>query len=110
MASFSRAPWDAGQVSGSQDAASFCQCCLINANTGPEANWTKDNCKLPIKSTPGGAVNINALHAAAVVLAGGRGGVSASSADKKSAARKLIRLYQQAGEVPPASLRRAAGG
>ena len=109
MASFSRAPWDAGQVSGSQDANAYCACCLIDANPPGEPR-TKDNCKLPVKSTPGGAVNLNALHAAAVVLAGGRGGVSASSADKKSAARKLIRLYQQAGEVPPASLRRAAGG
>jgi len=65
---FSRAPWDAGEVASSQDTPSFCRCCLINLNTGPEANWTKDNCKLPVKSTPGGAVNLNALHAAAVVL------------------------------------------
>ena len=109
MASFSRAPWDAGQVSGSQNAASFCQCCLLDANPPGEPK-TKDNCKLPVKSTPSGPYNINGMHAAAVALAGGRTPLQASPADKKSAARKLIRLYQQAGEVPPASLRRAAGG
>ncbi|MBM3136291.1 MAG: hypothetical protein FJZ89_13625 [Chloroflexi bacterium] len=65
---------------------------------------------MPVRATPGGPYNINGMHAVAVALAGGRTPLQASPADKKSAAKKLIRLYQQAGEVPPASLRRAAGG
>ena len=103
---FSRAPWSSPE--SDLDANDFCAVCLIDANP-PGQPKIKGNCKLPVKSTPGGPTSIPGMHAAAVVLAGGRGGVSAPSSLKKQAARKLIRLYQQAGEVPPDSLRRVAG-
>lgn len=80
--------------------------CLIDTGTGDPDS--KDRYKLPIRE-PDGTVNRNAVHAAASVLAGGRGGVQASSADKAKAARALISAYRQLGETPPDSLTSAAG-
>jgi hypothetical protein len=67
----------------------------------------KDKCKLPVKE-PGGTYNRNGIHAAAGALAGARGGVQAPAAEKKKAARKLVRLYREMDEEPPESLRRLA--
>ena len=87
-----------------REAAAFCKACLIDTNEGEKI---KANCKLPVYE-PGGALNRNAVHAAA----GGRGitrvkGVSAEV--KRSAARKLVRLYRQIGDVAPESVYRIAG-
>lgn len=83
----------------------YCAACLIDLNTGTKS---KALCKLPIK-TPGGAINRGAVHAAAAVLAGGRGGVQAPAEAKQKAARSLIRIYRNdLKETPPDSLLRLA--
>jgi hypothetical protein len=98
--------WD-GAASNYSDTAHYCSACLIDLNTAGE-DKTQANCKLPVK-TPSGATNRNAVHAAAAALAGGRGGVNAPPADKKKAARALMRLYGELKEDPPDSLKRLAG-
>lgn len=75
--------------------------CLIHQHEG--APTSKSQCKLPVK-TPNGAVNRNAVHSAAAALAGARGGVHASSDEKASAAKALVRYYHQMDEKPPPSL------
>src|SRR3954447_1173745 len=75
--------------------------CLIHLHDGPPTS--KSECKLPIK-TPNGAINRNGVHAAASVLAGGRGGVHAPSEKTSAAARALKGIYAQLGEKPPPSL------
>ncbi len=107
MAGTTNKPWD-GSASRWPTAAAYAKSCLINLNDGPSANWTKGNCKLPVYE-PDGTLNVNAMHAASAVLAGGMGGVQASPDAKKAAARKLIRLYGQANESPPPSLKNMAG-
>ncbi len=102
---FSSAPWD-GAASNYKDTNSYCSACLIDENESG-GNKTQDNCKLPVK-TPDGTVNTNAVHSAAAALAGGRGGVKASPASKKAAARALVRYYGQMKEDAPDSLRRMA--
>ncbi len=102
----SDAPWD-GSASRWPDAGGYCDACLINENGGNRREWTKDACKLPVR-TPAGEVSRAGVHAAAAALAGGRGGVSASAASKKAAARKLLRLYGELKETPPESIRRMA--
>lgn len=72
--------------------------CLITGET-------KEACHLPVRE-PNGDLNKNALGAAAAALAGARGGVQASPAQKAAAARTLRRLYAQAGMTPPDSLKR----
>lgn len=80
--------------------------CLIHQHDGQPT--AKDQCKLPVRQ-PDGTVNRNGVHAAAAALVGARGGVQASDEEKRSAARKLRRLYSQLDEEPPESLRRTAG-
>lgn len=91
------------------EAAEFCALCLIDANPSGEAK-VKSKCKLPIRKTPGGPINVNALVAAYAALRGGRGGVKGVSPEaRKKAARMLRRHYRGAGmDVPPA-LDRMAG-
>jgi HK97 family phage prohead protease len=79
---------------------------LIDTGTG--GTDTFDRYKLPVLE-PNGDVNANAVHAAAAVLAGGRGGVTASPEQKRAAARKAAGLYGQMGEDMPDSLRTMAG-
>ncbi len=100
--------WSSVSESDYRDAAAFCNACLIDLNP-PGSEKVKGNCKLPVYE-PGGALNRNAVHAAAAVLAGGRGGVNAPAEAKRKAARKLLRLYSELDEEPPESLRRLAGG
>ena len=103
MATFSDAAWDgsASRFTPEQWRAST----LIDTGEGdPDA---KERYKLPVKE-PGGAYNRNAIHSAAAALAGGRGGVDAPPAAKKSAARKLVRLYAEMKEDAPPSLKRMA--
>lgn len=75
--------------------------CLIHQHSG--APTSKAQCKLPVR-TPNGAVNRNGVHAAAAALAGARGGVDASDAEKASARRALSSLYTELGEDMPNSL------
>ena len=107
MAQFSNKPWGDIAESDYKDAESFCAASLIDTNAKGAAK-SKAMCKLPVKE-PSGAYNKNGIHAAAAALAGARGGVKASAEDKGKAARALIRLYQQMGEVAPEGVYRVAG-
>ena len=78
--------------------------CLIHVD--PNSDNKADH-KLPVYE-PDGTLNRNAVHQAAAVLAGARGGVDAPPAKKRAAARELIRLYRLLEEEPPESLRRLA--
>lgn len=80
--------------------------CLIDTGAGDPDS--KDRYKLPIKE-PDGTLNRNAVHAAASVLAGGRGGVQAPAEQKAKAARALVAAYHQLREQPPDSLTSLAG-
>jgi hypothetical protein len=99
---FTSSAWESPE--SGMDAGAFCACCLIDLNEGREK--VKGNCKLPIRSTPGGPINLNAMAAAAAALAGARGGVDAPAEKKRSAARRLKSLYREAGKEPPESLSR----
>lgn len=115
-------PWD-GSAANYDDAGDWCNACLIDENPAGKPK-VKGLCKLPVyepspddpKGGPEGdnpthrvgALNVNAVHAAAAALAGGRGGVQASPAAKKAAAKKLIRLYRQIKEDAPASIKNMA--
>jgi len=101
-------PWGGFSEADYPTAEAYCDACLINMNEGAPADWTKADCKLPVRE-PNGDVNRNAVHAAAAVLAGGRGGVTAPAAMKMRAANKLMLLYGQMKEMAPDSLRRMAG-
>jgi len=101
---FVDSPWSSPE--STLDVGPFCAVCLIDENTGKDK--IKAKCYLPIRSRPGGPINKNAVHAAA----GGRGitrlkGVSADA--KRKAAKHLIRLYTEMGEVAPESIYRVAG-
>jgi hypothetical protein len=100
---FADGSWESPE--GKLEAAEFCQVCLIDENPAGEPK-VKGLCKLPVRAAPGGPFNRTAMHAAAAALAGARGGVKASAESKRKAARRLIRLYGEAGEEPPESLRR----
>lgn len=76
-------------------------------DTGAGDPNTKARYKLPVRE-PNGDLNANALGAAAASLNGARGGVKASPAQKKAAARKLLGYYRQADMNPPASLKTLA--
>jgi len=104
---FSGKLWGSISQSDYKDAEAFCAACLIDLNE-PGTQKIKGKCKLPVKE-PGGQYNANAIHAAAAVLAGARGGVDAPPEEKRAAARQLIRLYGEMNETPPDSLRRLAG-
>jgi len=104
---FTSAPWDGGAVESGQEPGAFCRCCLIDLNEGGEKS--KAACKLPVRSTPGGPYNTNAIAAAAAALAGARGGLSAPPEKKRGAARRLISLYGQMGKPAPDALKRIAG-
>lgn len=106
MATLSTKPW--GNISDADyaDAGDYCDAALVNANAGPRARWSKANCHLPIREPKamGGAVNRNALGAAAAALAGARGGVQLTPDAKRQAARDLMREYVAAGLEPPPAL------
>jgi hypothetical protein len=101
----SNAPWD-GSASRFPSTEAYCSSCLIDENA-PGEKKVQDKCHLPVHE-PNGDVNANGVHAAVSALAGGRGGVGASPASKKKAARALIRLYGQINDDPPPSLKNMA--
>jgi len=99
-------PWD-GSASRYKDTDAFCAACLIDTNPAGK-DKIQANCKLPIKE-PNGDINKNALSAAAAALAGARGGLkNVSPAEKKKAARALIRAYAEARMEVPDSLKNMA--
>ena len=103
---FTDTPWENPQ--SRLNTNDYCAVCLIDLNPSGQPK-IKANCKLPVRSTPGGAYNRNALRAAAAALAGARGGVQAPANAKRKAARKLVRLMREAGITVGESLLRIAG-
>lgn len=89
-------PWGDFSEGDYSDANNYCAACLIDMNTGEKV---KGMCKLPVKE-PGGALNRNAVHAAASRF----NAVDAPPDVKSTAARKLVSLYNQLGETPPSSV------
>lgn len=100
----SNAPWSSVTPADYPSPESYCAACLIDLNTGRKS---KGACKLPVRE-PGGALNRNAVHAAAAALVGARGGVDAPPAAKRAAARKLLAFYRELEETPPESVRQMA--
>jgi len=85
----------------------YARACLLDRGMG--AGTAKQRYSLRVRE-PDGTLNRAGCHAAASVLAGGRGGVNASPQAKKAAAVKLVGLYRnQLKEDPPPSLLSAAG-
>jgi hypothetical protein len=72
---------------------------------------TKSRCKLPVYEPRdmGGLLNRNAVRAAAARLVQAAPGVAASTAQRVTAARRLVELYAVIGEAPPRSLTDLAG-
>jgi hypothetical protein len=103
MAGISDAPWSFSQSDYSD--TQWQAACVLDRGIG---NTPKERYALPVKG-PDGTVYRNGVHAAAAVLAGGRGGVQATPAAKKAAARKLVSLYRQLQEKPPPSITALAG-
>ena len=110
MAKVSDRKWSEIGESDYEDADEFCAACLLDLNSGEDK--TKEKCKLPVYEPKklGGRLNRNAVHAAANVLAGARGGVDAPAKEKQKAARKLVRLYGELGEDPPEAIEKLARG
>jgi len=94
--------WD-GSASNYPDTDAYCDACLIDDNPSGQ-DKVQALCKLPVKDA-NGDTNVNAVHAAAAALAGGRGGVKASPASKKTAARKLMGMYSDMKETAPDSIK-----
>lgn len=96
-------PWGQFSDADYRDAGQLCDFSLINLNDGPRADWTKGNCKLAVFE-PSGDLSRGGVHAAASVLAGGRGGVMAPPEAKRAAARKLLGFYKDLQEDPPEAI------
>jgi hypothetical protein len=88
--------------------AQWHRACVIHDHPAGQVPDDKEHCKLPIRE-PDGTLNRNGVHAAASVLAGGRGGVQASPEDKAKAARAVLAAYRAIGDDPPDSLTALAG-
>lgn len=104
-ATVSNKPWS-NFTAADYSIEQYRKACLIGPDT-PSDN--KGDYQLPVRE-PDGTLNRNGVHAAASVLAGGRGGVKASAEQKRKAARSLVRLYGQLNEDPPAAVSKLAGG
>lgn len=109
MAEVSDKRWSSISESDYEDASDYCAACLIDLNPRGEEK-RKEKCKLPVKEPKktGGRLNRNAVHAAANVLAGARGGIDAPPDEKRRAARKLVRLYKELDEDPPEAVTKLA--
>lgn len=86
-------PWS-GNASRYSSTEAYCKACLIDENDG--APKTQSKCHLPVYE-PSGALNRNAVHAAAARI----NQTSASGEAKAKAKSKLRSLYGQLGEEPP---------
>src|SRR5690242_12711076 len=104
MADITDKPWDGDAARYQPDE--WKRATLLD--TGVGARDSKDRYKLPVRE-PDGTLNRNALGPATAALAGARGEVQATPAQKRSAAKKLLGLYREAQEEAPASLKRIAG-
>lgn len=99
-------PWD-GSASKYPSTDAYCAACLIDTNPAGQ-DKVQALCKLPIKE-PDGTINTNALSSAAAALAGARNALKdVSAADKKKAARALMKAYSTANMPPPPSLKNMA--
>jgi len=101
MTQFTDAPWSSPEAD--LDAADFCACCLIDYNEGEKV---KANCKLPVRSRPGGPVNKNALRNAASRIFQ-MAGVPVEV--RRKAAASLVRLMKEAEIDVGDVVRRLAG-
>jgi len=93
MTEFSDASWSSPASDLSAD--DYCKVCLVDDNE-PGAQKVKDKCHLPVRATPGGPVNKEALRSVVGALLGARGGVQISPGDKKTAAYKVRQLLIEA--------------
>ena len=102
--SFTNEPWDVAEVSRGMSAEDYCRITLIDAN--PEGvDKIKDNCKLPVRTSPDGPYSRAAIRNAMGRIFTMKG-VDADA--KREAARRLVRLAAEAGvEVGPSVLRLA---
>lgn len=89
---FTSAPWQSPEAR--LEPGEFCSTCLIDLND--EGEKVKAKCKLPVRSTPAGPVNLNALRNAAARLPQ----TDAPEEAKRAAARKLIKLMRAGGLKP----------
>lgn len=99
-------PWEDPESKLSPE--DYCAVCLIDMNE-PGKEKLKKNCKLPVRRRPGGPYNIRAMRAAAQAILGARGGLDAPREERLKAARKLIRLFREAGVKPPENLLKFVG-
>lgn len=102
----SEAAWD-GDAARYPTPESYCDACLMDTNPAGQPK-KKGLCHLPVFPPGSKTPNRTAMGAAASALVGGRGGVSASAADKKKAARKLVALYARLNADPPPALKTLA--
>ena len=87
---FTNVPWESPE--SALAAAEFCAVCLIDLNKSG-ADKIKANCKLPIRSTPGGPFNRNALRNAAARIFQM---VDVPPDEKRKAASRLVGLMKEA--------------
>ncbi len=101
---FTKESWSTPE--GDLEAGDFCSVCLIDLNPAG-ADKVKGKCYLPVRRTPDGPYNVNALQNAA-----GRifQVVGVPPDAKRTAAAKLVSLMREAGmTVGSLSLLRLAG-
>lgn len=103
---FSNAPFDAAAVKSSLSADDYAKVCLINLSPPGKPN-SKAESFLPVRETPNGAYNTNAIKEAATALAGSMP-AAVSPFHKQMAARQLIKLMKMDGAIPGPSLMRIA--
>jgi hypothetical protein len=101
---FSNTAWTSPEADLSPE--DFCTVCLIDENESGKQK-VKGLCKLPVRATPNGPYNVNAIHAA--TGAHGILAVQASPDAKRKAAKKLISLYGEMKEEVPEGVKRIAG-
>ncbi|HPC93149.1 MAG TPA: hypothetical protein PLJ74_12990 [Myxococcota bacterium] len=97
---FTDAPWSSPESELS--AEDYCAVCLIDLNEGEEK--VKGKCKLPVRSTPNGPYNKNAIRNAIARI----NQVQAPPEERRKAARKLRRLAAEAGIQTGDTLERLA--
>jgi len=95
-----RTAWDG--AASRYDDEQWARACVLDR--GSQFDTPKTRFALPVLE-PNGDLNVNGMHAAAQRL----NQVQSSQAAKAAAARKLARLYRQAGEEAPAPMMALAG-
>jgi len=95
-----RTPWDGSPARF--DDEQWQRACILDR--GPQFDTAKTRYAFPVLE-PNGDLNVNGMHAAASRL----NQAQAPPQARAAAARKLARLYRQAGEQPPTSMMAMAG-